>query len=121
MFGFEKLAVWQKAIQYAEAIYVATRKFPNDERFGLRSQLRRAAISVSSNIAEGSSRSSKKDFSRFVEIGYGSLLETVSQLYIAQNQKFIAIEESTDLRDRAEELARMMSGLKNSLLSKDQP
>ena len=65
MFNFEKLDVWQKAIGFADLIYADTRTFPTDERFGLTTQLRRAAVSISSNIAEGSSRSSKIDFARF--------------------------------------------------------
>ena len=70
MFGFEKLDVWQKAIEFADNIYGLTANFPSDERFGLTSQLRRAAVSISSNVAEGSSRSSKVDFARLVEIAY---------------------------------------------------
>jgi four helix bundle protein len=65
MFNFEKLDVWQEAIQFADLIYEITNAFPGDERFGLSNQMRRAAISISSNIAEGSSRGSYSDFSRF--------------------------------------------------------
>ena len=119
MFGFEKLEVWKKAIGYADATYTVTRSFPDDERFGLRVQLQRAAVSISSNVAEGSSRTSKKDFARFVELSYGSLMETISQLCIAQNQKFVARENASDLRKRAEELARMLSELKGTLLRKN--
>jgi len=75
MFNFEKLDVWQKAIEFADLIYADTRTFPTEERFGLTTQLRRAAVSISSNIAEGSSRSSKIDFARFVEIAGGSVFE----------------------------------------------
>ena len=75
MFNFEKLEVWQKAIDFADLIYSETRAFPSDERFGLTNQLRRAAGSISSNIAEGSSRSSKSDFARFVEIATGSVFK----------------------------------------------
>ena len=90
MFGFERLEVWHKAVEYAGTIYDVTRTFPEDERFGLTSQLRRSSVSISSNIAEGSSRSSRVDFNRFIEIAYGSLLESVSELRIAQKQKFIS-------------------------------
>ncbi len=79
MFRFEKFEVWQNAIEFAELVYTATRAFPADERFGLTSQMQRASVSVSSNIAEGSGRASDKDFARFVEIAYGSLMEVVSQ------------------------------------------
>ncbi len=66
MFGFEKLEVWQLAIQYCNQIYSVTRNFPSEERFGLTNQLRRAGVSIAANIAEGSGRGSRKDFSRFI-------------------------------------------------------
>ena len=84
MFNFEKLEVWQKAIDFGDLVYLETRRFPSDEQFGLTNQLRRAATSVSSNIAEGSSRSSKNEFARFTEIAAGSLFEVVSQSFIAR-------------------------------------
>ena len=71
MFGFEKLEVWDKAISFADTVYSITREFPADERFGLTNQMRRAAVSISSNIAEGSARNSRKDFARFIEIATG--------------------------------------------------
>jgi four helix bundle protein len=87
MFRFEKLDVWKKAVEYADVIYRVTQNFPAEERFGLTSQLRRSAVSVSSNIAEGSSRVSRTDLTRFIEIAYGSLLESVSELQIAKRQQ----------------------------------
>ena len=75
MFNFEKLDVWQKAIDFADLVYNRTRGFPADERFGLTNQMRRAAVSVSSNIAEGTSRISQTDFARFIEIASGSVFE----------------------------------------------
>jgi four helix bundle protein len=74
MFRFEKLDVWQRSIEFASRIYEATRSFPADERFGLTNQMRRAGVSISSNIAEGSGRVSDVDFARFVEIAYASLM-----------------------------------------------
>jgi four helix bundle protein len=115
MFKFEKLEVWQKAVGFADCIYETTKTFPSEERFGLMSQMRRAAISVASNIAEGSSRSSETDFARFVEIAYGSLLESVSELEIAKRQHFLTIEDFTTTYARAEELAKMLSALRRSL------
>lgn len=116
MFRFEKLAVWQKAFEFADAVYAITKSFPTDERFGLTSQMRRAAVSISSNIAEGSGRGSDKDFARFVEIAYGSLMEVVSQSQVALRQSLLDQLARDALYHRAEELARMLSGLKNSLL-----
>jgi len=115
MFNFEKLEVWQKAIDFADLIYSDTRSFPSDERFGLTNQMRRAAVSISSNIAEGSSRSSKTDFARFIEISTGSLFEVVSQAFIANRQGFLKGEAFTKLYRAAEEQSRMQSGLRKSL------
>ena len=117
MFNFEKLDVWQKAIDFADLIYNRTRAFPPDERFGLTNQLRRAAVSISSNIAEGSSRSSKSDFARFVEIATGSVFEVVSQGFIAQRQSLLNENEFRQIYTDAEELSRMLCGLRKSLLS----
>jgi four helix bundle protein len=84
MFKFEKLDVWQKAIDFTGLVYLETKPFPSDERFGLTNQMRRAAVSVSSNIAEGSARISDVDFARFVEIATGSLFEVVSEATVAE-------------------------------------
>ena len=115
MFGFENLEVWRKAIEFADFIYDATRRFPDDERYGLRSQMRRSAVSVSSNLAEGSGRGSNAEFSRFVGIGYGSLMECISQSHVARRQRFLTEEAFKGSYDRAERLARMLSGLRSSL------
>ena len=117
MFNFEKLDVWQKAIDFADLIYNETRAFPREERFGLTNQLRRAAVSISSNIAVGSSRSSKNDFARFTEIAAGSVFEAVSQAFIARRQDFLSEDQFRKIYADAEELSRMLSGLRKSLLS----
>jgi four helix bundle protein len=117
MFNFEKLEVCQRAIDFADLVYNTTRAFPSDERFGLTNQLRRAAVSISSNIAEGSSRSSKSDFARFVEIATGSVFEVVSQAFIAHRQSFLSEDQFPEIYTDAEELSRMLSGLRKSLLS----
>jgi four helix bundle protein len=117
MFNFEKLDVWQKAIDFANLVYNETRAFPAEERFGLTNQLRRAAVSISSNIADGSSRSSKSDFARFLEIAAGSVFEVVSQAFIAQRQRFWSDVQVRRISNDAEELSRMLSGLRKSLLS----
>src|SRR6266566_471331 len=111
MFNFEKLDVWQKAIDFADLIYNETRAFPGEERFGLTNQLRRAAVSISSNIAEGSSRSSKTDFARFTEIAAGSVFEAVSQAFIARRQGLFSEDQFRKIYTAAEELSRMLSGL----------
>ena len=115
MFNFEKLDVWQKAIQFADLVYGFTKTFPDDERFGLTSQMRRSAVSISSNIAEGSSRHSRDDYARFLEIATGSVFEVVSQSFIGRNQGFLNEEKFRALYAAAEEQSRMLSGLRRSL------
>ena len=116
-FNFEKLDVWQRAIDLAAFVYNLTGKFPAEEKFGILSQMRRAVVSVSSNIAEGSSRSSRQDFSRFVELAVGSLYELVSQGFIARKQGFLDEQILQKLYSDSEELIRMLSGLRNHLRS----
>lgn len=116
MFNFEKLEVWHKAIDFADFVYAATRHFPVEERFGLTNQMRRAAVSISSNIAEGSARNSSVDHARFIEIATGSLFEVVSQATIGLRQGFLNADEYGALYAAAEEQSRMLSGLRRALL-----
>ena len=115
MFNFEKLETWQKAIQFADLVYRLTKAFPDDERFGLTSQMRRAAVSITSNIAEGTSRHSREDYARFLEIATGSVFEVVSQSFISRNQGFLTEEDFRALYVAAEEQSKMLSGLRRSL------
>jgi four helix bundle protein len=117
MFNFEKLEVWQKAIDFADLIYTNTRQFPVEERFGLTNQMRRAVVSISSNIAEDSSRVSKNDFARFVEIAAGSVFEVVSQAFVARRQDFLSEGSFHSIYEAAEEQSRTLSGLRKSLLA----
>lgn len=114
-FRFEKLQVWQRAVALADMIYELTEHFPKDERFGLTNQMRRAAISISSNIAEGCSRSSDIEFARFIEIAYGSLMEVMSQAFVAERRGFLGKEQLAQLKSETGEVARMLSGLRESL------
>jgi four helix bundle protein len=115
MFNFEKLGVWQKAIEFAYLVYNHTRNFPSDERFGLTNQMRRAAVSISSNLAEGTSRTSQTDFARFIEIATGSVFEVVSQSFIGRRQGFLTEEDFRAVYSAADEIGRMLSGLRKSL------
>jgi four helix bundle protein len=115
MQNFEKLDVWKRAITFADQVYAITRRFPDVARFGLTNQMRRAAVSVSSNSAEGSSRSCRQDFARFLEIATGSLFEVISQATIARNQGFMAQTDYQSLYEEANDLIRMLSGLRKSL------
>ena len=116
MFNLEKLIVWERGVDIASIVYSATRSFPEAERCGLVNQMRRAAVSILSNIAEGSSRSSKIDFARFVEIAAGSVFELVSQAVVSKTQGFLREEEFRSIYRAAEEQSRMLSGLRRSLL-----
>lgn len=114
MFKFEKLSVWQKAIAFADVIYGHSARFPDDERFGLTNQIRRAAVSISSNIAEGSARPDP-DFARFLGIAAGSLYEVITQATIARNRRFLPASDYEEIYRSAEEIGRMLSGLRDSL------
>lgn len=116
MFNFEKLETWQKAIAFADFVYDATRNFPPEERFGLTNQMRRAAVSISSNIAEGTARNSKADYARFLEIATGSLFEVVSQSFVGKRQGFLSEAAFQKLYAAAEEQGKMLSGLRRSVL-----
>jgi four helix bundle protein len=116
MFPFEKLEVWQKAIDFADTVYRLTKAFPDEERFALTSQMRRAAVSIGSNIAEGSARYSRNDFAHFVEIATGSLFEVVTQAAIAHQQNYLSETEYRALYSDAETQGRMLSGLRRSLV-----
>jgi four helix bundle protein len=117
MFNFERLEAWHRAVDFADFVYASTREFPRDELFGLAMQMRRAAVSVSSNLAEGSSRSSRADFARFAEIAAGSLFEVVSQSTIAKRQGFLSESNYLKTYQDAEKLGKMLSGLRSALLS----
>lgn len=114
-FRFERLEVWQLARKFVGDIYEITRKFPRDELFGLVAQLRRAAISILLNIAEGSDRKSDIDFRRFLRMSLTSLEEVVSGLYVSLDQKFIKQNEFDKLYLKANELAAKLNALINRL------
>ena len=114
MFKFEKLAVWKRAILFADRIYDDSKDFPEEEKFGLKSQIRRAAVSISSNVAEGSARSDP-DFARFVGYAAGSLYEVISQATIARHRRYLTDEELSSVYREGEEISRMLSGLRDSL------
>lgn len=112
--SFRDLKVWQKAIGLAKDVYVLTRKFPADERFGLTAQVRRAVVSVSSNVAEGHARQGR-GFSNFPSISRGSLAEVESQLYLAAELGYLSNQEIANSCDLASELHRMLTALRNSI------
>ena len=113
--NYRDLVAWQKAMELVEAVYAATQGFPPDERFGLTSQLRRAAVSVPSNIAEGEGRGSRNDFGRFIAIAYGSLREVETQLLIAIRLGYVDEPACRGAFSLADEVGRLLNGLARSL------
>ena len=118
-FIFEKLDVWKKARILVREIYRHLDNFPNTEKFALCDQIRRAAISVPSNIAEGSGRASAKERIHFLEIAYGSLLEVYNQFIIAEDLNYIPIGTIEELKPQFTEVAKMISGWRKNLKAKD--
>ncbi|MBU1043485.1 MAG: four helix bundle protein [Candidatus Omnitrophica bacterium] len=114
-FKFEKLKVWEEAVKFASEIYGITRGFPKIEQFGLTSQLNRAVVSISLNIAEGEGRHSNNDFSRFIRIAIGSLNEVVTLLHIVLEQKYINKNEFDNLYKRCEGISKQLHAFRNYL------
>ena len=109
---FQDLRVWQKSYSLALKVYRFTRAFPDSERFGMTPQLRRAALSISTNIAEGSRRVTRRDYARFLNIAEGSVSETASLTLISRDLGFLGVEESAELLDECERLGRMLFRLR---------
>ena len=105
--NFRELIVWQKALDLVEKIYKASRSFPKDELYGLTGQIRRAVVSVPSNIAEGQGRDSTKEFQHHLSIAYGSLCEVQTQIFIAQRLSYWQEREVRELLSLTEEVARL--------------
>ena len=116
-FSFEKLDVWVKSKDFAIDVYKVTKRLPKEERYGLSAQINRAAISVASNIAEGSSRKSGKDKAHFYQIAYSSLMETASQLIIIKELGFVEEEIYSALRLKVNEISNKLNALYNSQLN----
>ena len=115
MRDFRKLTVWQKAHETVLAIYHATRTFPTDERFGLTAQMRRAGVSIGSNIAEGAGRGSDQDFARFLHMAFGSASELEYQVLLSKDLGFIAENTTDQLLGNIQEVKRMLAALINRL------
>jgi four helix bundle protein len=115
MHRFKDLEIWKRSRKFCSAVYEVTRKFPDSEKFGLTNQLRRASVSIPSNVAEGSSRHSNKDFSRLLQIAIGSAYEIETQLLIAFDLKFISEIELNNLNKELGEIIKMISKFKSTL------
>ncbi|MDY0326106.1 MAG: four helix bundle protein [Candidatus Cloacimonadaceae bacterium] len=117
-YAFENLEVWQESRKLAKAIYQITASFPKSEAFGLVNQVRRAAVSVCSNIAEGSARTSSKDQAYFYQISYSSLMEVLCQLIISSDLSYLSESDYQENRRSIDKIARQISKLRSSALAR---
>ncbi len=115
MHNYRELKIWHKAIDFSVDIYELVADFPTDEKFGLFSQLRRASVSVPSNIAEGSSRGTEKDFARFLTMSLGSFFEIETQLIISQRVNYIKNDELEEFKTKITDLIRMIMAFKKHI------
>lgn len=119
LFSFEKLEVWKEAIDLSKEIYKVTAEFPNEERFGLISQIKRATNAIAANLAEGTSRISNKDKAHFTTIAFSTTMEVLNHLVISKELEFISEEKYLELRKRIYKISNMLNALRKSQLSKD--
>ena len=113
--NYRDLIAWQKAMDLAESVYQLTAEFPNDERFSLTSQIRRAVVSIPSNIAEGQGRFTRADFRRFLSIAHGSVREVETQLLLARRLRYLGEAQLDQLLELSSEVGRLILGLAKSL------
>jgi four helix bundle protein len=113
--NYQDLIAWQKAMEFAERVYRVTAGFPSDEKFGLTSQVRRAAVSIPSNIAEGQGRFSDQDFRRFLSIAHGSLREAETQLLLSKRLGYCTDDAIAETLSLGAEVGRLIQGLANKL------
>lgn len=118
-YSFEKLDVWQEARKLAGTIYKLTKQFPDEEKFGLVSQMRRSGISISSNIAEGTSRYSGKDQVRFYKIAYGSLMELLNQAIISCDLMMLPEDDLSAIRKEVDSIAHKLTRLSDAQRKKE--
>lgn len=116
LYSFEKLEVWKESIKLVKTIYVLTNNFPENEKFGLVSQLRRATISISSNLAEGTSRSTDKDKAHYTTMAYSSTMEILNQLIISKELNFIDEKNYLETREHIYKISNMLNALRKSQL-----
>jgi four helix bundle protein len=119
--NFKELKVWEKSYQLSLGIYKITTKFPDDEKFGLTSQVRRAAVSIPSNIAEGYGRRTRADYIKFLHIAYGSCCELETQMLISIDLNYMNNEKGIKVMDKIKEVERMLKSLITSLEKPSNP
>ena len=118
VFSFEKLTVWVDSKALVKLIYLVTKKFPSEEKFGLTNQLRRASISIASNLAEGTSRNTNKDKAHFTTISYSSLMEVLNQIIIAKELNYIEESDYQTIRTEIEKISNKLNALRKAQLNK---
>ena len=117
-YSFEKLEVWIESKKLTKNIYLITKSFPSEEKFDLTSQLRRASVSVCSNIAEGSARKTNKDKAHFTIMAFSSAVEVLNQIIIAHELGFIDLAEYKNLRNQIESITNKLNALRNYQINK---
>jgi len=119
-FGYRRLIAYQRAMEVVKNVYALLKKFPKEEQFALCSQLKRSAVSVTSNIAEGTARYSYKDKIHFLEIAFGSLMEIMSQIEIANALEYITDTDMQNIEIKINETAQLITSLQRSFMKKDE-
>ncbi len=109
--SYKDLQVWQKAVEFVKTVYSITKKFPEDEKFGLVNQMRRAAVSIASNIAEGKARNTDKEFLNFLYIARGSAAEVETQIFIAKGLEFIDEKTYKEAATECEGVGKLINGM----------
>ena len=116
-YSFERLEVWKESIELFKMIYDVTKSFPISEKYGLTSQLRRATVSISSNLAEGSSRMSNKDKAHFTTLSFSSAMEVLNQIIIAKDLEYISEENYSEIRKNISKITNMLNSLRKSQIN----
>jgi four helix bundle protein len=116
--SYGELIAWQKAMDLVKSVYEAVRTFPKEEIYGLTSQLKRAVVSIPSNIAEGQGRKSAREFLHHLSIAYGSLMEVETQILIAVRLAYLNQQDAEQITERTAEVGRLINGLSTALTNK---
>jgi len=116
-YSFEKLEVWKESIELVKIIYKITNQFPDEEKYGLVNQLRRASVSISSNLSEGTSRITNKDKAHFTTMSFSSAMEVLNQLIISKELQFISEENYLELRKKISKITNMLNSLRKAQLN----
>lgn len=117
-YSFEKLEVWKESIELVKSIYKISSTFPPEEKFGLISQLRRASVSISSNLSEGTSRNTNKDKAHFTTLSFSSAMEVLNQLIISKELNFVSENDYILVRNKIEKITNMLNALRNAQLNR---